>query len=273
MEEPTRDRFRGWTDSLRVGFRQLLRLAASVVGVVVLVGCGRTSVEVALPADASAVMQGEVVSGGMIVGRVVGLDETSAGRVATVEFNERDLAEMLLRPGVAVWIESGDGGDLLEFDVTDAGEGEIPSGTVLVAKRRDPIDRAEAYAQRWARNGTLVAVGVGAIIALILVFVLRSLLGSIGGLIMIVFSMMVASGLAYLVNGLAASTILEFVYPHLGRGPASLPEDLGLPPDMARGLADPRVVAFLLVGFPLFLIIMGLIRSVTSPRRAGKGKA
>ncbi len=274
MKERFEDRFRGWADSRRAMPWSAICQMMFIFSVFLLVGCGRTSVDVSLPTDTSEVVQGEVVSGGMVVGRVVGLTTAgSANRVATIEFNERDLARMMLRPGVQVWIESADGGDLLEFDITNATDGEIPGGTVLVAKRRAPIDRAEAYAQRWARNGTLVAVGVGAIVALILAFVLRSLLGSIGGLIMIIFSMAVAGGLAYLVNGLVASLLLEFVYPLLGGGPASLSDDLGLPPEIARGLADPRVVGFLVVGFPMFLVIMGLLRSVTSPRRASKGEA
>lgn len=245
--------------------RCLLAILAALL--LVVAGCGRTTVEVDLPVDVASDVRGDVVSGGMVVGNVVLLAENGGTKTVTVEFTERDLAREMLRPGVVVWIEATDQGELLDFDVSAAGDGAIPEASVLVAKRRTPIDRAEAYAQRWARNGTLVTVAVGAIVALTLAFVLRSLLGSIGGIVMVVFSAGLAGGLAYLVNGLAASLLLEFVYPHLGGGPASITDELGVPPEVVRGLADPRVVAFLVVAFPMFLVVMSLLRSVTRPRR------
>lgn len=266
MSELTLERFRGWTGSVEPRVSAVIQRVLLCLTVMLATACGRTSVDVSLPSDAVEV-RGEVVSGGMVIGNVVSLADTGGNKVATVEFTERDLAREMLRPGVIVWVEATPSGELLDFDVSEAGDGEIPGTTALVAQRRTPIDRAEAYAQRWARNGTLVTIAVGAIVALVLAFVLRSLLGSVGGFIMIAFSVGLAAGLAYLVNGLVASLLLEFVYPHLGGGPASITDDLGLPPEVVRGLADPRVVAFLVVAFPMFLVVMSLLRSVTRPRR------
>lgn len=235
--------------------------------VAVLVSCGRPSVGVSIPADVSNELSGDVVAGGMIVGHVVGFAGGSENRVATVEFSDPDLGRYVLRQGVRVWIESTDQGEVLEFDLTSVGEEQLPGGTVLVAQRRDPVDRAEAYAQRWARNGTLMVVGVGAVVVLILAFALRSLLGSIGGLILVVFSSAMAAGLAYLLNGPAAALLVRFIYPHLDGPGSDLGAEYGLSPQVVRGIADPRAVAFLVVGLPVFLLVMSLVRSATRQRK------
>ncbi len=236
-------------------------------GLLLLASCGRPSVDVSIPADASKDLSGDVVAGGMIVGHVVELTGRDDARLATVEFTDPDLGRSVLRRGVRVWIESTSQGEVLAFDITSVAEDRLPGGTVLVAERRDPVDRAEAYAQRWARNGTLMVIGVGAVVALILAFVMRSLLGSIGGLVLVVFSASIAAGLAYLLNGAVAALLVRFVYPHLQGDGSSLGDDYGLPPQVVQGIADPRVVAFLAVGLPVFLLVMNLLRSATRPSK------
>jgi hypothetical protein len=210
-----------------------------------------------------------VLSGSVAVGQVASVSDVDGVRTAHVVLDD-DLGGSLLREGVVAWAEPGAGGEVLILDVTHAGDTPLSSPATLIAKRRTAMSTVEAAATRWTRNGTLWAVGIGAVAFIVLVLGARVFLRSFAGLVLIAVSIAGAAFIAFLLNGITAAALVRFVYPYIGDGGAELAREYKLPEGIVAGLADPRVVAIFVIGLPAFVIIATLLRKATS---FGKGRA
>jgi hypothetical protein len=188
-------------------------------------------------------------------------------RVAHVAL-EPGISAGILREGVVAWIERMDQGEVIVLDATQATESPLAGGTILLARRRTAMDAAESVANRWAVNGTLWVVGVGAAAFIVVVLGARMVLRSLGGMILIIVSLAVATFLAFLANDLASAAVVTWVYPYVGDGGQQLAAEYGLPAGVVAGMADPRVVGLFLVGIPAFIIVASLLRMAT---KSGKG--
>ncbi len=244
-------------------------LVACVAGLLTLGGCGQTEVDVRLPADATEAVAPMVLSGSVAVGQVASVSDVDGVRTAHVVLDD-DLGGSLLREGVVAWAEPSAGGEVLILDVTHAGDTPLSSPATLIAKRRTAMSTVEAAATRWTRNGTLWAVGVGAVAFIVLILGARIFLRSFAGLVLIAVSIAGAAFIAFLLNGITAAALVTFVYPYIGDGGAELAREYKLPEGIVAGLADPRVVAIFVIGLPAFVIIATLLRKATS---FGKGRA
>ena len=232
---------------------------------IALQGCGNPSVDVQLPKDASPVSS-SVISGSTVVGEVTSTTKTDGGmKVLHIEIDS-DIADSLLRQGTVAWIEKTDTGELIDLDATNATEQLLGSGAVLIAKRRNPVDRVEQFTQRWAGNGTLITIAIAVALILIVLFGMRSFMRSIGGLILILFSLGAAAFVSYLSNSVASAALVKWVYPHIGDGGTEFAKEMGLPEGVVAGMADPRVVSFFVVGLFAFVFITSILKRATSSR-------
>ena len=250
-------------------FMRVWLVTGVLAALTLLSGCGQTEVDVQLPADSTGAVAPMVLSGSVSVGQVSSVSDVGGVRTAHVVLDS-DLGATLLREGVVAWAEPSDNGEVLVLDVTNAGETQLSVPATLIAKRRTAMATAEAAATRWARNGTLWAVGVGAIAFIVLILGARIFLRSFAGLILIGVSIAGAVFIALLLNGLAAGAVVTWVYPYIGDGGAELAREYKLPEGIVAGLADPRVVAIFVVGLPAFVVIATLLRKATS---IGKGSS
>lgn len=231
----------------------------------ILQGCGNPSVDVQLPKDAKQVSS-SVISGSAVVGEVTSTTQTGEGtKVLHIEIDS-DIADSLLRHGTVAWIEATDNGDIIDLDATNATDQSLGSDAVLIAKRRNSVDRVEQFTQRWAENGTLVAIGIATVIILIVLFGMRSFMRSIGGLIVILFSLGAAAFVSYICNSVASAALVELVYPHIGDGGSAFAKEMGLPDGVVAGMADPRVVSFFVVGLIAFIFITSILKKAVSKR-------
>lgn len=235
-----------------------------VIVLFLLQGCGNPSVDVLLPKDAKQVSS-DVISGSMVVGEVVSTTKTDSEEILHIEIDS-DIADSLLRQGTVAWIEATGNGDTIELDATNATDQSLGSDAVLIAKRRNSVDRVEQFTQRWAGNGTLVAIGIATVIILIVLFGMRSFMKSIGGLILILFSLGAAAFVSYICNSVASTALVKWVYPHIGDGGTEFAKEMGLPEGVVAGMADPRVVSFFVVGLFAFIIICRVLKGTVKSR-------
>jgi hypothetical protein len=227
-------------------------------------GCGNPSVDVQIPKDAKEVAT-NVVSGSAVVGEVVSTSQTEGAKVLHIEIDS-DISDSLLRQGTVAWIEKTDSGEIIDIDATNATEQLLGSGAVLIAKRRNPVDRVEQFTQRWAGNGTLITIGIAVALILIVLFGMRSFMRSIGGLILILFSLGAAAFVSYICNSVASAALVKWVYPHIGDGGTEFAKEMGLPDGVVAGMVDPRVVSFFVVGLFAFVFITSILKRATSSR-------
>ena len=228
-------------------------------------GCGNPSVDVQLPKDAKQVSS-SVIAGSAVVGEVISTTQTDGGmKVLHIEIDS-DIADSLLRQGTVAWIEETDSGDMIDLDATNATDQLLGSGAVLIAKRRNPVDRVEQFTQRWAGNGTLITIAIAVALILIVLFGMRSFMRSIGGLILILFSLGAAAFVSYLCNSVASAALVKWVYPHIGDGGTEFAKEMGLPEGVVAGMADPRVVSFFVVGLFAFIIICRVLKGTVKSR-------
>jgi len=238
------------------------------LAIIMLQGCGNHDVDVQLPADSENNIASNVISGSMVIGEVLGIETRGDVRIANIEIDS-DVANTLLKQGTVAWIETSGTNEIIELDATNATADALGSDAVLIAKRRSSTDKIEQYTQRWARNGTLITIGIAVAVILLVLFGMRSFMRSIGGLILILFSLAAAAFVSYICNSMASAALIEWVYPHIGDGGSAFAKEMGLPDGVVAGMADPRVVAFFVVGLFAFVFITSILKRATSSR--GKG--
>ncbi len=235
------------------------------ISVLSLLGCGKSSIDVQLPKDAKQVSS-SVISGSAVVGEVTSTTQTDGGtKVLHIEIDS-DIADSLLRQGTVAWIEKTDSGEIIELDATNATNQVLGSGAILIAERRTSVDRVEQFTQRWAGNGTMITIGIAVVIILIVLFGMRSFMKSIGGLILILFSLGAAAFVSYICNSVASAALVKWVYPHIGDGGTEFAKEMGLPDGVVAGMANPRIVSFFVVGLFAFVFITSILKRATSSR-------
>lgn len=195
-----------WHDRIRQGLPiVLLSLSA------LLWGCGASTVDVVLPAEAKTRDGSAAVCRGVVAGKVTTLAPGATQPTATVTLESGEVAEIVLRDGVQAWVlDSGD----IEFDVSGVAEGArpLPSGTKLVAARRNAVQQAM---DRWATGWNLGVVVVGLLAMAIAVLVVRTLVRGALGLARLVVACAAGLGVAYLTAPALAPLIERHVYPLL----------------------------------------------------------
>ena len=237
------------------------------LGIIMLQGCGSHDVDVQLPADYENNIASNVISGSVVIGEVLGIETKGDIRIAHIEIDS-DVASSLLMQGTVAWIETSSTNEFIELDATNATTNALGSDAVLIAKRRSSTDKIEQYTQRWARNGTIFTIAIAATVFLGLLFGMRSFLRSIGGLILIVFSLGMSVVIALLCNTVSADALVTYVYPHIGDGGQSFANEMGLPEGVVAGMANPKIVAFFVVGLIAFTFVTGILKRTTA---RGKG--
>jgi len=232
---------------------------------ILLQGCGNASVDVQLPKDAKQVSS-SVISGSTVIGEVTSTSQTDTGlKVLHIEMDS-DIADSLLRQGTVAWIEKTDSGEIIDIDATNATDQALGGGTVLIAKRRNSVDRVEQFTQRWAGNGTLITIAIAVVVILMVLFGMRSFMKSIGGLVLILFSLGAAAFVSYICNSVASAALVKWVYPHIGDGGTEFANEIGLPDGVAAGMANPRIVSFFVVGLFAFILICRVLKGAVKSR-------
>ena len=179
---------------------------AFAVTVLVLAGCGSSTVDVVLPSDAKTHPDSKSTCRNVIAGSVTSVTATQPV-TATVRLDSSDISEIVLREGVQAYVlDSGD----IEFDVKAVSEGAkpLPSGSKLVATRRNAV---QAAIDRWATGWNIAVVIVG-LIAMLVVFVIGR---AVAGMARIVVALLLAGAIAYLAAPPLAPMVEQYAYPLL----------------------------------------------------------
>ena len=167
-----------------------------------LAGCGRDyELKIRLPADSQVAPQGEVFLDGVRVGKVTEVERAGGKLVASVVIEDRQLAEQKIKPGVLATAR-GDKGVDLDASRVDADAKSLPSGSTI-----EGHTKLEFLVKKYAVWQTVVAVAVGILAQVVMVWTLRSFF-KLG---VVVISLILSGALACLLYPFAVPAV-ERIY-------------------------------------------------------------
>ena len=113
-----------------------------------------------------------------------------------------------------------------------------------------------------------MVLGIGAVVLLLIMFIVRMMLRSVGGLVLLLVSLGLSLGLAIFLNPMVSNLLLVWVYPLLeaqGGGAGSMSSGDEFVDTIIAGVADPRAVALFVVWIPAFVVLSSLFRKALAP--------